>query len=106
MIRKARVRSRWPKTGNDLWVLPLFGDRKPFPFLQTQFGEYPARFSPDGRWIAYVSNESGRNEVYVAPFQGPGGSSTADGPGTPGGKWQVSAAGGDWPRWRRDGKEI
>jgi Tol biopolymer transport system component len=83
-----------PKTGLDLWVLPLFGDRKPFPFLQTQFNEINSRFSPDGRWIAYSSNESGRYEVYVAPFPGPGG------------KWQVSTAGGDWPRWRRDGKEI
>lgn len=82
-----------PKTGVDLWVLPLFGDRKPFPFLQTRFNEVGS-FSPDGRWIAYSSNESGRYEVYVAPFPGPGG------------KWQVSTAGGDWPRWRRDGKEI
>jgi dipeptidyl aminopeptidase/acylaminoacyl peptidase len=85
-------RSQIPR--NDLWVLPLFGDRKPFPFLQTQFDEGFGGFSPDGRWIAYASNESGRNEVYVAPFPGPGG------------KWQLSAAGGSQPRWRRDGKEI
>jgi Tol biopolymer transport system component len=87
-----------PKTGLDLWVLPLGGDRKPVPFLQTSFSEYPGQFSPDGRWIAYASNESGRNEVYVAPFRGavPG----------PGGKWQVSMAGGTWPRWRPDGGEI
>lgn len=58
------------QTGIDLWVLPLSGDRKPFPFLQTRFDEVPGRFSPDGRWIAYVSNESGRSEVYVAPFPG------------------------------------
>jgi len=83
-----------PKTGADLWVLPLFGDRKPLPFLQTPFNESPGQFSPDGRWIAYSSNESGRYEVYVTPFPGPGG------------KWQVSTAGGDWPRWGRDGKEI
>lgn len=69
-------------TGNDLWILPLAGDRKPFPFLQTSFNERQARFSPDGRWIAYDSNESGQNQVYVAPFPGPGG------------KWQVSASGG------------
>jgi Tol biopolymer transport system component len=81
-------------TGNDLFVLPLFGDRKPFPFLQTQFNDYPGQFSPDGRWVAYASDESGKFEVYVAPFPGPGG------------KWQVSVAGGDWPRWRRDGTEI
>ena len=52
------------------------------------------QFSPDGRWVAYVSDESGRNEVYVAPFPGPGG------------KWQISTAGGTYPRWRRDGTEI
>jgi hypothetical protein len=84
----------YPPRAGEFWVLPLFGDRKPFPFLQTKLGEAPGRFSPDGRWIAYASNESGRNEVYVAPFPGPGG------------KWQVSAGGGNWPRWRRDGREI
>jgi eukaryotic-like serine/threonine-protein kinase len=78
----------------DLWVLPLFGDRKPFPFIQTSFFEFAAAFSPDSRWVAYASNESGRNEIYVVPFPGPGG------------KWQVSTAGGNWPRWRRDGREI
>ena len=81
-------------TGLDLFVLPLFGDRKPFPFLQTQFNESSGRFSPDGRWVAYSSNESGRYEVYCAPFPGPGG------------KWQISTAGGVWPRWRSDGNEI
>jgi Tol biopolymer transport system component/predicted Ser/Thr protein kinase len=81
-------------TGNDLFVLPLSGDRKPFPFLQTQFNEFAGQFSPDGRWVAYASNESGRYEVYVAPFPGPGG------------KWQISTAGGSFPRWRRDGAEI
>jgi serine/threonine protein kinase len=81
-------------TGFDLFALPLFGDRKPIPFLQTQFNEISGRFSPDGRWVAYSSNESGRYEVYVTPFPGPGG------------KWQISTAGGVWPRWRRDGNEI
>src|SRR5229473_1716946 len=57
-------------TGNDLIVLPLFGDRRPFPFLQTQFNEYDGRFSADGKWVAYSSNESGKYEVYVAPFLG------------------------------------
>jgi Tol biopolymer transport system component/predicted Ser/Thr protein kinase len=80
--------------GYDLFVLPLSGDRKPIPFLNTKFDEAPGRFSPDGRWIAYNSNESGKFEVYVSPF-----------PAT-GAKWQVSAGGGDWPRWRRDGMEI
>jgi eukaryotic-like serine/threonine-protein kinase len=82
----------------DLWVLPLFGDRKPFPFLQTPFGEVPGRFSPDSRWIAYASDDSGRNEVYVAPFPGRG--------ETPGSRWQISTTGGTQPRWRKDGKEI
>jgi hypothetical protein len=68
--------------------------RQSSPFTQTPFNEYPAVFSPDGRWVAYASDESGRNEVYVAPFPGLGG------------KWQVSAAGGHWPRWRRDGREL
>jgi eukaryotic-like serine/threonine-protein kinase len=91
----------------DLWVLPLFGDRKPFPFLQTPFSEFPARFSADGRWIAYASNESGRKEIYVVPFPGRGGApSAAPALETPGDKWQVSTAGGSWPRWRSDGKEI
>jgi hypothetical protein len=78
----------------DLFVLPLSGNRKPFPFLQTPFREDRSSFSPDGRWVAYGSDESGRFEVYVAPFPGPGG------------KRQLSTAGGGWPRWRRDGREI
>jgi Tol biopolymer transport system component len=79
----------------DIWVLPMSGDRKPFPYLQTKFGETAARFSPDGRWVADQSNESGRrNEVYVAPFPGPGG------------KRIVSTAGGIQPRWSHDGSEI
>jgi hypothetical protein len=74
--------------------LPLFGDRKPLPFLQMPYNEAYGQFSPDGRWVAYLSNESGRDEVYVAPFP------------RPAGKWQVSTTGGVAPRWRRDGKEI
>ena len=81
-------------TGRDLFVLPLSGDRKPIPFLTTQFYEGQGWFSPDGRWVTYVSNEYGQSEVYVAAFPGPGG------------KWQISTAGGQWPRWRRDGTEI
>jgi len=82
-------------TGSGLWVLPLIGDRKPFLFLQTPFRTANGMLSPNGHWIAYVSNESsGRNEVYVAAFPGPGG------------KWQISTGGGSWPRWRRDGAEI
>jgi Tol biopolymer transport system component len=77
----------------DLWLLSL-PDRKASPLLQTEFDEVAAAFSPDGRWLAYASNESGRYEIYVQPFPGPGG------------KWQVSTAGGLHPRWRRDGKEL
>jgi Tol biopolymer transport system component len=79
----------------DLWILPLFGERKSMPFARTPFDERNARFSPDGRWIAYVSNESGRYEVYVQPFL----------PAS-GGKWQISTTGGYQPRWRGDGKEL
>ena len=82
-------RTRW-----DIWVLPTFGDRKPIPFAQTEFAEMEARFAPDGRWIAYSSNESSRREVYLQPFPGPGG------------KLQVSTHGGRDPRWRRDGREL
>jgi eukaryotic-like serine/threonine-protein kinase len=81
-------------TNNSLFALPLSGDRKPFPFLKAQFNGVSAQFSPDGRWVAYQSNESGRAEVYVAPFPGPGG------------KWLISTAGGSLPRWRHDGTEI
>jgi len=83
-----------PKTTGDLWVLPLEGDKKPTPFLATPFNESHPQVSPDGKWIVYASNATGRNEIYVQPF--PTGS----------GRWQVSTAGGDWPRWRRDGKEL
>jgi len=82
------------ETKSDVWVMPLFGDRKPFPFVQTPFAETHPRFSPDGRAIAYSSEESGRREVYVQSF--PSG----------GGKWQISTNGGSDPRWRGDGREI
>jgi len=81
------------QSGNDLWILPLSGG-KPIPFVQTTFSEGGGRFSPDGRWVAYASNESSRSEIYVAPFPGPGG------------KWQISTSGGLEPFWRRDGREI
>ncbi len=86
--------SSMSSTQSDLRVLPFSGDRKASVFLATPFTEGVARFSPDGRWIAYQSNESGRIEVYVAPFPGAGG------------KWQISTAGGTFPRWRRDGREL
>ena len=92
-----------PKTGSDLWILPLQGDRKPTLLLGTEFNESQGSFSPDMRWVAYASNESGRNEVYVRPFaaSGPGGV-----PAFGEGKWQVSRDGGSQPKWRADGKEI
>jgi Tol biopolymer transport system component len=94
--------SSGPKTKGDLWVLALAGDKKPFPFLQTEFNERNGQFSPDGRWVAYSSDESGRPEVYVRPF-----SSDSKGSAFPaGGKWLVSTGGGTEPRWKRDGKEL
>ena len=84
-----------PKTNYDLWVLPMFGDRKPAPYLQSQFNEAHARFSPDGKWVAYGSDEIGRTEIYIRAF-----------PNASGGKWQVSTGGGDQPMWRGDGKEL
>ncbi|HYL34354.1 MAG TPA: protein kinase [Bryobacteraceae bacterium] len=83
---------------NQLWILPMQGapasGQKPVPFQGTAFNSSWGQFSPDGRWIAYASDESQRNEIYVAPFPGPGG------------KKQISTAGGDQPLWRHDGKEI
>jgi serine/threonine protein kinase/Tol biopolymer transport system component len=89
-------------TGWDLWVLPLEGGRKPVPFLMTQFSEINGHFSPDGRWVAYLSNESGRFEVYVRPFSMNAAGTSAE----QGGKWQVSTGGGTGPRWRSDGREL
>ncbi len=82
------------ETGRDIWLMPLTGGGKPQPFLQTKFNEQQAAFSPDGRWIAYTSDESGRFEVYVQPFPGPGG------------KWQISGDGGDTPMWAHNGREL
>jgi Tol biopolymer transport system component len=84
-----------PKNKQDLWILPLDGSRKAVPYLETPFAENHARISPDGRWLAYASEESGRSEVYVQSFPVPGG-----------GKFQVSAQGGDQATWRGDGKEL
>jgi Tol biopolymer transport system component len=83
---------------SDIWILPTSGARTAFAFLATPFREAGARFSPDSKWIAYTSNESGRFEVYVRPFSG--------GPPTPTGKIQISSHGGDYPVWQRDGQEL
>jgi Tol biopolymer transport system component len=82
-----------PATGVDIWVLRLV-DRKAQPFLQTPFNEAAPRFSPDGRWLAYTSNESGLYEIYVQPYPGPGG------------KWQISTGGGTEPVWNPNGREV
>jgi Tol biopolymer transport system component len=83
-----------PRTRGDLWLLSLSGDRKAVPLLRTPFNESHAQVSPDGKWFAYYSDESGLNEVYVRPF--PSGA----------GKWQISTSGGQFPRWRGDGHEL
>jgi Tol biopolymer transport system component len=82
-----------PQTSRDIWMLRL-KERKAEPFLQTAFTEGAQSFSPDGRWLSYVSDESGRPEVYVQAFPGPGG------------KWQVSTEGGTEPVWNRNGREL
>ena len=79
---------------NEIWTVPLEGERTPRLFLQTNFDNWGAVFSPDARWIAYTSNESGRSEVYVRPYPGPGG------------KFQVSIDGGEEPRWAKSGREL
>jgi eukaryotic-like serine/threonine-protein kinase len=90
-----------PKTKADLWVQPLASDATPAgaptPFANTEFNEDQGQFSPDARWVAYVSDESGRSEIYVQPYP------AATGGGS---KTQVSRDGGNQPRWRRDGKEL
>jgi serine/threonine protein kinase len=83
-----------PKTGPDFWVLPLDGDRRPFKFLGTPSRELWGQFSPNGRWVAYESDESGRFEIYVRSFPAEGEKAT------------VSTSGGIHPRWSQDGKEL
>jgi serine/threonine protein kinase len=91
---KFLVFSRFGGTGFDIFVLPLTGEGKPIPVAQTRFREEQPQFSPDGKWIAYTSDESGQPEVYVQPFP------------TSGSKWQISNGGGTQPMWLRDGKEL
>jgi Tol biopolymer transport system component len=82
-----------PNTGIGVWVCRL-SDRKAQPLLQASFNESAPRFSPDGRWLAYISDESGRYEIYVQPYPGPGG------------KWQISTEGGTEPVWNPNGREL
>jgi eukaryotic-like serine/threonine-protein kinase len=86
--------SRNPKRKLDLWLLPTSGNREPVSFLQTDFNEQQAKFSPDGKWIAYTSDVSGRPEVYVQTFPASGG------------PLRVSTGGGAQPEWRGDGHEL
>ncbi len=87
-----------PGTGRDLMALPLEGDKKPIPVVKTQFEESTGAVSPDGRWIAYASNDSGRTELYVQAFPGAGAG--------PKGRWQVSNGGAYDVKWRGDGREL
>lgn len=80
--------------GSNVSILTLGGDGTPTPFANTRFNETAPRFSPDGRWIAFVSDEAGTPDVYVRPFPGPGEAH------------RISSGGGGNPRWRRDGKEL
>jgi serine/threonine-protein kinase len=82
------------ETARDIWVLPLEGDPTPIPFLLTPYNERAPVFSPDGRWISYISDESGRDEVYIRPYPGPGAQTT------------VSTGGGVEPIWAPDGRRL
>jgi Tol biopolymer transport system component len=83
-----------PKTRSDLWMLPTTGDKKPLPLDQSPANESQGVTSPDGRWLAYVSDQSGADEIYLRPFP------------PMEGRWQVSTGGGTRPRWSDDGREI
>ena len=84
-----------PNSGFDVSALSMDGERTIVPLLQTEFTEWRPKVSPDGRWVAYLSNESGESEVFVRPF-----------PNTAGGKWQISRGGGDHAVWSRGGEEL
>ena len=90
------------KGKGEIWVLPMEGDRKPVAFLATRFNESQAQFSPDRHWVAYTSDESGHNEVYVGSFS----MNSAGTAAVAGGKWPISNGGGTAPHWRADGREL
>jgi Tol biopolymer transport system component len=87
-----------PVTSSDIMMVPMEGDRKPRPVVRTTFFEEWASLSPDGRWVAYTSDESGEVEVYVIPFPGISGGAA--------GKWRISTGGGNRPQWAPDGREL
>jgi len=92
--RLIMYRTHDARTNPELWLVPVGGDGQPAPFIKATYGVSNGQFSPDGRYVAYASNETGRWEIYVAPFRGPGGN------------WKVSSAGGFEPKWRRDEREL
>jgi len=101
--------ARGSNTGQaDIWVLPMAGNRRPRPFVQAPAAAYDGQFSPNARWVAYTSKESGKEEIYVVPFDAARVlNAGSDSPGaTASGKWLISPSGGRCPRWRGDGKEI
>jgi Tol biopolymer transport system component len=87
-------RTAGPDSGIDIWAVPVGGDREPFPVVETRFNDSNGQFSPDGKWIAFQSNESGQVEVYVQQFPGPGR------------RTRMTRDGGDQARWRHDGHEL
>jgi dipeptidyl aminopeptidase/acylaminoacyl peptidase len=89
VVYRSAANGQW-----DIWVIPMKGNRTPFPLLQSAADERTAQLSPDGRWIAYESNETGPFEIYLRPFPGPGASK------------RISVAGGSQPRWRSDSSEV
>lgn len=91
-------REQNPGTGRDLMAVAVDGERKPFPVVQTPFQESSGAISHDGKWVAYLSNDTGRSEIYVQAFPG-----ARD---APGGRWQISRDGAQDVRWRSDGKEL
>jgi Tol biopolymer transport system component len=91
----SRLRQAGNTSSYDTWLLPMFGDRKPTPLLETGFDKFQARVSPNSNFVAYSTNESGTYQIVVQTF-----------PDAAGGKWQISADGGIEPKWRRDGREL
>jgi eukaryotic-like serine/threonine-protein kinase len=97
-----------PFAPSKVWILPLSGaDRKPVPLEPSQFSESYGKFSPDGRWIAYASDESGKSQIYVQPFNAAAATGSSQAGGTQiRGKWMVSKDGGSTPMWGHDGREL